>query len=171
MFYTVILGHFIASVFACLGLANACYCIGAAERELGGGVFFPQLAAALWPLAVAAALEILLMILQQLELINLRAEEQPVAGRAAAAPAVGGKPAPEPKESGTKEKAQEPSGGMTYFPVRETTLAPVADAEGGKETAAEEKKAEPESPAPAAAAPAEEAESKEDSGLQFFKLR
>ncbi len=177
MFYAVILGHFIASVFACLGLVNACYCIGAAEREMGGGVFFSQLAAAVWPLAVAAVSEILLLILQQLELINLRAEEQPVAGRAAAASAKE-KPAsfaPKKETAEKREETPETPAGMVYFPVRETALAPV---EGAEEPQAEKKEgAAPEAEKPMEKAHAEppaeaaEGQKEEESGLQFFKLR
>lgn len=148
MFFTVILGHFVAACFACMGLLNCCYCIGSATPQMGADNFFAQLSVAAWPLAVAAALEILLQLLGQVELMRLK-------GETAAAPAVPAAPAspaaqPQahaPKAAETKkkeEKKPEPDGGLHFFPIREpapkTSPAP---AEEKKPESAEEKAPEP----------------------------
>lgn len=148
MFFTVILGHFIAACFACMGLLNCCYCIGSATPQMGADNFFAQLSVAAWPLAVAAALEILLQLLGQVELMRLKGETAahtaaPAAGAEApvnsAAMAGAAAPAPETAEKKKKEeKKPEPDGGLRFFPIREPApkSAPAAEKK-------EEKKPEP----------------------------
>lgn len=149
MFYTVIIGHFMAACFACLGLINCALCIGAADRSAGNAGFFPVLAAAAWPLAVAVVMEILLQMLMQLEELNASREQEPKAAeKAAAAPA---KEKPQPK-------AEE--GENVYFPVREKPAeTPVSAPQPTSEPVAEAPKpaVQPTNVAP-------------DNGLRFFKV-
>ena len=139
MFFTVILGHFIAACFACMGLLNCCYCIGSATPQMGADHFFAQLSAAAWPLAVAAALEILLQLLGQVELMRLKGETAAVP----AVPAAPASPAAQPQahapETAKKkeEKKPEPDGGLRFFPIREPAPAPKPAAEKAPESAAE----------------------------------
>lgn len=146
MFFTVILGHFIAACFACMGLLNCCYCISAATPQMGADNFFAQLSVAAWPLAVAAALEILLQLLGQVELMRLKGETAaaPAASAAPASPAAQPKaPAPEaPKKK--EEKKPEPDGGLHFFPIREPAPKPApAPAAEKKPEPAKEKAPEP----------------------------
>lgn len=148
MFYTVIIGHFMAACFACLGLINCALCIGAADRSAGNAGFFPVLAAAAWPLAVAVVMEILLQMLVQLEELNASREQEPKAAEKAAAPA---KEKPQPK-------AEE--GENVYFPVREKPAeTPASAPQPTSEPVAEAPKpaAQPTNVAP-------------DNGLRFFKV-
>lgn len=149
MFFTVILGHFIAACFACMGLLNCCYCIGSATPQMGADNFFAQLSAVAWPLAVAAALEILLQLLGQVELMRLKGETAaaPAASAAPASPAAQPKaPAPEAAVKKKEEKKPEPDGGLHFFPIREPApkSAPAAEKkEEKKPEPAEEKAPEP----------------------------
>lgn len=181
MFFTVILGHFVAACFACMGLLNCCYCIGSATPQMGADNFFAQLSVAAWPLAVAAALEILLQLLGQVELMHLK-------GETAAAPAVPAAPAspaaqPHAPEAAQKkkEKKPEPNGGLHFFPIREPSPAPAEE----KPEPAMEKAPEP-TDFDAISAVAEQAgkpeprpehlkepadhKAAEDAGLRFFKV-
>lgn len=146
MFFTVILGHFIAACFACMGLLNCCYCIGSATPQMGADNFFAQLSVAAWPLAVAAALEILLQLLGQVELMRLKGETA-AASAAPASPAAQPKaPAPEAAVKKKEEKKPEPDGGLHFFPIREPApkSAPAAEKkEEKKPEPAEEKAPEP----------------------------
>lgn len=146
MFYTVIIGHFMAACFACLGLINCALCIGAADRSAGNAGFFPVLAAASWPLAVAVVMEILLQMLLQLEELNASREQEPKAAEKAAAPA---KEKPQPK-------AEE--GENVYFPVREKPVeTPAAAPQPNPVEEAPKPAVQPTNVAP-------------DNGLRFFKV-
>lgn len=151
MFFIVIIGHFIAACFACMGLINCGLCIEAADRAAGNAAFFPVLAVAAWPLAVAATLETLLLILAQLEKLNWMTQADQEARMPA--PIVSVKEKPQPQ---TEEKAEK----NVYFPVREKpsdTPAPQVNPAP---------KAEPTAPSPAAP----QTNNAPDNGLRFFKV-
>lgn len=189
MFFTVILGHFVAACFACMGLLNCYYCITAATPQTGAGNFYAQLPAVAWPLAVAAALEILLQLLGQVELMRLKGETAvvPTAFAAPASPAAHPKAhAPEAAVKKKEEKKLEPGGGLHFFPIREPAPKPSpAPAAEKKPEPAGEKAPEP-TDFDAISAVAEQAgkpeprpehlnepadhKAAEDAGLRFFKV-
>ncbi len=60
MFLTVIVAYLIAAAFALCGVVNIVGCIMASHQGMGAFLFMEGMAAAMWPLGVAAALLLLI---------------------------------------------------------------------------------------------------------------
>lgn len=171
MFYTIILGHFVAAFFCCLGVVNVGYLLQVTTREMGGPAFFSQLSVAVWPVAVAMVTELLIQGLTQLEAMREEAADGHAAPASQSA-ASAEKKSPLRKEQPEKKPEEKEPGALKFFPMREpapaATPAPAAEerkpeaAPADKPTADAEKKPEGQQETPS--------EKKEEKGLQFFKV-
>ncbi len=157
MFLSVIVAYVIAATFAFCGAAGAVHYIMEAPEDMGYFPFIEGLAVAMWPLAFAVALLVLVQIATKLErwmlLWTLAQAPTPAGGRPIAPRHPAPKPAPAPST---------PAPQVSYFG---TVTPPLADDTLPAAPSHPEPEAQEEAPVPQPARPAEE-----QKGLSFFKL-
>ncbi len=97
MFFSVILAYAVATAFAFCGVVNAVGYVMECEQGMGSCVFIEGMTLAMWPLAVATALLMLIQIACKLErwmLLWTMAQATPAPVQKAPRPAAKAAPAP-----------------------------------------------------------------------------
>ncbi len=170
MFFAVIAAYMVAAAFALCGVVAVAHCIIDAQQEMGYTLFIQGLALAMWPLAVAAALLLLIQIACKVErwMLLWTMAQAPAPARAPH------KAAATPEQKSAARKPAEPD--LSYFgsydppvtpPVMEATPAPPEPTPSETPASGAGAVAEQHPAEQAAARPAPPPAS---NGLSFFKL-